>query len=69
MAKVRREAVISGQHEIRFTVSLGVAQLKENETSEELMKRADQALYEAKHGGRDRAVLSEGPKKSKKSAS
>jgi len=69
MSMVRKEAVISGQNEIRFTVSIGVAQLKENESTDELMKRADQALYEAKHGGRDRAVLSEAIKKSKKSAS
>lgn len=69
MARIRKEAVIAGQNEIRFTVSVGVAQLKEGESTDELMKRADQALYEAKHGGRDRAVLSELPVNTKRTAS
>jgi PleD family two-component response regulator len=34
------------------TLSVGVAQLEENETAEALIKRADVAMYEAKrHGG------------------
>jgi diguanylate cyclase (GGDEF)-like protein len=39
------------------TTSIGVAELVEGETPEQLVRRADQALYEAKHAGRDRTVV------------
>jgi diguanylate cyclase (GGDEF)-like protein len=43
------------QEQIRCTVSLGVATLLEDETSpEDLYKRADERLYEAKQSGRNR---------------
>jgi len=38
------------------TVSIGVAQLRADESGEHGIKRADQALYEAKRGGRDRVA-------------
>jgi len=37
-----------------MTVSAGVAQLRPNETLSDLLRRADQATYQAKHTGRDR---------------
>jgi diguanylate cyclase (GGDEF)-like protein len=40
----------------RVTASFGVAELGPTETSTELVRRADQALYLAKGGGRDRVV-------------
>ena len=46
--------------EIRITVSAGVADYHNDESGKDLIKRADQALYEAKRLGRDRVVASEG---------
>jgi len=40
--------------EIGFTVSLGLAQLQGDEEIEELLRRADHALYRAKDLGRNR---------------
>ncbi|QGT79318.1 diguanylate cyclase [Guyparkeria halophila] len=39
------------------TVSLGVAQMREGDTANTLLARADAALYHAKEGGRDRVEL------------
>jgi diguanylate cyclase (GGDEF)-like protein len=41
---------------IKLTVSVGVAQVNAGETPEAWLQRADQALYEAKNGGRDRVA-------------
>ncbi|MFC4426481.1 sensor domain-containing diguanylate cyclase [Deinococcus navajonensis] len=38
---------------VQVTVSLGVAQAREGERPEGILKRADQALYTAKHAGRN----------------
>ena len=42
------------------TLSAGVATWDANETSDELIARADRALYGAKHSGRDQVVLADG---------
>jgi diguanylate cyclase (GGDEF)-like protein len=42
---------------VRFTISIGVAAIDEDKTFEELMTRADKALYQAKDGGRNRVVV------------
>jgi len=39
---------------IRFTISVGIAQLKGGESIEQLISRADAAMYEAKSSGRNR---------------
>jgi two-component system, cell cycle response regulator len=50
-------AIGSEGREIPVTVSVGVAALRQgSDSAEELLKRADVALYEAKHGGRNRVV-------------
>ena len=36
-----------------MTVSMGVAELQRGETLANLMERVDQALYQAKHAGRN----------------
>ncbi|HVH06641.1 MAG TPA: GGDEF domain-containing protein, partial [Myxococcota bacterium] len=41
------------------TVSAGVTQAREGLTARDLLREADEALYSAKHAGRDRVVLYE----------
>jgi two-component system cell cycle response regulator len=44
---------------VHFTVSFGVAQVKgSDETAEEVIRRADEALYRAKRSGRNRVEVS-----------
>lgn len=58
---IRSLRVITRDNSLRFTVSIGVAQLIKNEKVEDLLKRTDIALYEAKHNGRDRYSLAYDP--------
>ncbi|EHQ51293.1 diguanylate cyclase [Ectothiorhodospira sp. PHS-1] len=43
-----------------FTISAGVAPASESDTVETLFARADKALYQAKHTGRNRVVVASG---------
>lgn len=47
----------SDSHPVNFTVSLGVACLAGDESFQHLVNRADEALYVAKHSGRNRVVM------------
>ena len=58
IAESIREAVAAyrfqhGKHSIRITLSAGVAQQHNDEPMAQLIERCDQALYEAKEGGRN----------------
>lgn len=55
--KLRKEVFIMGKFEIKFTVSLGIAQLNSEESGDSLLKRADTALYQSKNTGRNRWTL------------
>ncbi len=56
MDEIRAHEFRDGSISVRATVSAGVAELEPGMTSEELVQRADQALYRAKQQGRDRLV-------------
>ncbi|MCJ2164810.1 MULTISPECIES: diguanylate cyclase [unclassified Pseudodesulfovibrio] len=45
-------------HAISYTISIGVTEIHPDDNSiEDILKRADEALYEAKHKGRNRVVV------------
>ncbi len=52
------EKKVFGELKLRITASFGVASLQEGEDMESLLKRADQALYEAKSAGRNQVKTS-----------
>ncbi len=55
--KVEESRFVFQNESIQVTVSVGVAMLADSDrTSTELIKRADEKLYEAKRGGRNRVV-------------
>ncbi|WP_299795686.1 sensor domain-containing diguanylate cyclase [uncultured Shewanella sp.] len=56
--KIATRKIRVNEHEICVTVSLGVAEYNHSERPNELINRADVALYQAKEQGRDRVVLS-----------
>ena len=56
-ARIRKDVFIEKNMELRFTVSMGLAQLLDGETTDRWLKRADEALYASKHGGRNRYTL------------
>ncbi|MDH7944857.1 GGDEF domain-containing protein [Pseudohongiella sp. SYSU M77423] len=56
--KLRRAtAGASLPHALQISLSFGIATWRASESSDQLLKRADDALYEAKRSGRDRIVL------------
>ena len=64
-AIVRNEAFVIGDHAIKFTVSMGIAQLIEGEKVSEWLKRADTALYNSKNTGRNKFTLANAASKPK----
>lgn len=56
MTTIRNLEIFHGEIEepIRVTASMGIARLRQGETSQSWVERADRALYQAKDAGRDR---------------
>lgn len=52
-----KATVLPDGGEVRLTLSIGVAAHDRHPDYQRLLKRADQALYAAKSGGRNRCVL------------
>jgi len=50
-------AAQSFSRDLRITISAGVARRELGESMDELLRRADEALYRAKRGGRNREEL------------
>lgn len=51
--RVEQTVIIVGEHEIKPTISLGVAMARKNINLDDLLDRADRALYSAKRSGRN----------------
>lgn len=54
LAATRAAAPLAARPEFRYTCSAGLVQARAGERLEDLVARADAAMYEAKHAGRDR---------------
>lgn len=61
LAKVRAEVYVHEDQKIRFTVSIGCAEICRGEDPAAWMKRADLALYNSKNTGRNKATLAPAP--------
>lgn len=61
MQRIRNEVIVSHNVQVRFTVSMGIAQLAAHEHSQSWYKRADLALYDSKNAGRDRYSIAPPP--------
>ncbi len=55
--RFRAESFIQGNLDIRFTASMGIAQLLPDENSSDWLKRADTALYQSKNTGRNKLTV------------
>ena len=63
LERVRAEAYVHQDREIRFTVSIGISQLAEGDSVASWVKRADLALYHSKNTGRNKVTVAPGPLK------
>lgn len=61
LEQVRKVSLGEGALERHLTLSIGIALEKGESQLEELYQRADQALYQAKRGGRDRYCTDQSP--------
>jgi diguanylate cyclase (GGDEF)-like protein/PAS domain S-box-containing protein len=58
-AKLEALTIMANGHEIKVTISAGIADLRPDiDSSTKLVNRTDQALYRAKQGGRNRVMFS-----------
>jgi diguanylate cyclase (GGDEF)-like protein len=55
-ARIASLALSTHGHEVKFTCSFGVEEWEYGDTIDDLLRRADLALYQAKAGGRNRVI-------------
>ena len=55
------EITVAKETDLRMTASIGAATLAGNESIDQLIARADEAMYNAKSNGRNRVCLAEPP--------
>lgn len=57
--EIEREEIVYQEKSLRLTVSIGIATLESSnfETIEDLIRQADEYLYQAKQSGRNRTIL------------
>ena len=60
-ARVRERPAVLADRRIAASVSIGVAEYRKDESLESLIHRVDQAMYAAKHSGRDRLAVADPP--------
>jgi diguanylate cyclase (GGDEF)-like protein len=56
---IEQQSYVFAGNTLNVTASFGIAEYRKNDTVELLLERADQALYQAKMGGRNRVSLSQ----------
>jgi diguanylate cyclase (GGDEF)-like protein len=60
--KVANQRVCVDGTDIRYTVSIGISSMDKSVTGfDDLLQRADKALYDAKHAGRNRVAVAGNP--------
>lgn len=59
-ASIEHHTIAYGMETIKITASLGISTLRNDDTLESFVKRADEAMYKAKDSGRNRVVLAGG---------
>lgn len=47
---------LGGEEPVRVSLSIGAAEYQAGDSDEDLLRRADQALYQAKRDGRNRTI-------------
>jgi diguanylate cyclase (GGDEF)-like protein len=52
---------VSEDASVQLTASFGIAESNPDQTTDELLRRADDALYAAKRGGKNRYVIDATP--------
>jgi diguanylate cyclase (GGDEF)-like protein len=57
--EVTRLRLTSGQQSLTFTCSFGVSEWRQGDNIDEVLRRADMALYAAKAGGRNRVAAAD----------